>query len=93
MQTIVVIIIFAFMNIFTGSFILLACLNALNMAWTGCNEGMVRGAQSPGRLITMGEPNHLESPKNPNNVASAFFNSTFASEGPQVHTWVNQTCF
>jgi len=32
-------------------------------------------------------------PKSHNNVTSTFFNSTFASERPQVRTWGCQTCF
>jgi len=32
-------------------------------------------------------------PKSPNKVTSTFFNSTFASERPQVRTWGRQTCF
>jgi len=32
-------------------------------------------------------------PKRPNNVASTFFNSTLASEKPQVWKWGHQSCF
>jgi len=46
-----------------------------------------KGTQIPGRRITAGAS------ENPNNVTSSFFNSTFASERPQVRTWGRQTCF
>jgi len=59
----------------------------------GRNEGRARGAQFPGRRITMGAPNHHEGrqmtaapPKSSNNGASTFFNTvTFLTTSTFEH--------
>jgi len=55
---------------------------------------MSKGAQFPGRRITMGAPNHCGGAEKSQQCLMYFLQySTFSSERPQVWTWGRQTCF
>jgi len=58
--------------------------------WKEIQEGVHQGRDEGGHN-SPGAESLRGAPKSPNNVASTFFNSTFASEKPQVRTWGRQS--
>jgi len=58
------------------------------------NEGWARGAQFPGRQISIGGPNHCGGAEKSHQCHKHFLqNGKFASERAQVEIWGRQACF
>jgi len=70
-------------------------LTALDVNSSQPDRGVMRGAQFPGRQITMGAANNCGGRRKvPIMSHHKYFlqYSTFASEKPRVRTWERQTC-